>query len=70
MHSTRSIAAIRKQIAAKRKKKALQDIREEDVDVSVCQEPVIVTADEEEKCGGGDKFEAARLPYIRRNPAV
>ena len=69
VHSSRSIAAIRKQIAAKRNKKKLQDIREEDVDVSVCREPVIVTADEE-KCGGGDKFEAARLPYIRRNPAV
>ena len=69
VHSSRSIAAIRKQIAAKRNKKKLQDIREEDVDVSVCREPVIVTADEE-KCGGGDTFEAARLPYIRRNPAV
>ena len=68
VHSARSIAAIRKQIAAKRNKEKLQDIREEDVDVWVCREPVIVTADEE-KCGG-DKFEAARLPYIRRNPAV
>ena len=70
VHSARSIAAIRKQIAAKRKKCKLQDIREDEVDASVYNEPVIVNTVDEEKCGGEGKFEAARLPYIRRNAAV
>ncbi len=68
VHSKKSIAALRKQIAAKKKRNRLDDIREDDVDVSVYKEPVIVTSDNAE--GESKEFEAARLPYIRRNPAV
>ncbi len=70
VHSAKSIKAIRKRMEAKKKRKQLLKIREEEVvDESVYKEPVIVTNDEES--GKLDEqFEAGRLPYIRRNPAV
>ena len=68
VHSAKSIAAIRKQITKRKKLEGLKEVREGSVvDASVYEEPVVVVNDGEK---GKISREAARLPYIRRNPAV
>jgi len=69
VHSTRSIAAIRRRFDRGGKKGGMGAIREASlVELPSCPEPIIITESAVMKMK--NRFEASRLPYIHRNPAV